>query len=82
MPNCHVCGEATPVTQFYLLRIYQNKGGCIWYYACGIKCLKSLVRDKTLGWDHFLLREYMTSCGKAWEFDSREKLEDFVNSLD
>lgn len=81
MPNCYICNKGTPVTQFYLLRIYQNQGDSIWYYACGIDCLKALVRDKTSGWDNFLLREYMTSCGRAWTFQSRGQLQGFVDRL-
>ena len=81
MPNCYVCNKGTPVTQFYLLRVYQNEHENIWYYACGVGCLKSLVRDKTQGWSHFLLREYMTTCGRAWQFGTREELLGLVNRL-
>ena len=81
MPNCYVCNKGTPVTQFYLLRVYQDGEVYSWYYACGVSCLKTLVRDKTQGWSHFVLREYMTSCGRAWTFHSREELLDFTDRL-
>jgi len=81
MPNCYVCNKGTPVTQFYLLRIYQELGAQVWYYACGVSCLKSLVRDKTVGYHNFLLREYMTSCGRGLRFESREELLNYVNKL-
>lgn len=81
MPNCYVCNKGTPVTQFYLLRVYQGFGAYMWYYACGVACLKSLVRDKTQGYSKFLLREYMTSCGKAQEFATREDLIAYTDKL-
>lgn len=81
MPNCYVCNKGTPVTQFYLLRIYQNRGASIWYYACSVACLKHLVLDKTQGWDEFLLREYMTSSGRDWSFATRGELQWFVDRL-
>ena len=81
MPNCYVCNKGTPVTQFYLLRIYQEFGASVWYYACGVPCLKKLVRDKSQGYSRFLLREYMTSCGKAQEFKSREDLLNYIGRL-
>ena len=81
MPNCYICTKETPVTQFYLLRVYRNQEVYSWYYACCIVCLKTLVRDRTQAENHFLLREYMTTCGRAWEFSSRQQLEEFVERL-
>ncbi len=81
MPNCYICNRGTPVTQFYLLRVFQNGGSYIWYYACGISCLRYLIQEKILGEGKFLLREYMTTCGKAWKFNSRDELKAFIDQL-
>lgn len=81
MPNCYMCKKETPVTQFYLLKMYKDEESAIWYYACGVPCLKKLVRDKAIEGSKFLIREYMTTCGKAWSFKSRGELEWFVGQL-
>lgn len=69
------------MTNFFLLRNYQNGGETIWWYACGIRCLKHLVRDKAYS-GSFLLREYCVSYGKAWTFKNKEELREFVSKLD
>lgn len=83
MPNCYTCEKETPITRFYLLRIYRDEKSSIWFYACGVTCLKALVLNKTQGYDNpsFLLREYMTTCGRAWRFSSRAELKEFVEGL-
>lgn len=80
MPSCYMCQKETPVTRFYLLRIFNDEVRYTWYYACGVKCLKLLVTDKVYDNVRCLLREYMDTCGKAWEFNGY-KLKEFVASM-
>ena len=81
MPSCYECGRETPVTQFYLLRNYLPDGErSTWWYGCGLRCLKELVLKKA-NVGSFLLKEYETTCGRSWFFNSREELIDFVSRL-
>lgn len=44
MPNCAVCGAETPVTRFYLVRLYEHYRGW-WLYFCSKGHLKMWVED-------------------------------------
>ena len=85
MPNCYACGKETPVTNFYLLRIYYDKKGKYteWFYACPNKRhLHDVALDKAF-YDQtsFLLREYRGNHGRAWRFENKTELMDFIDRL-
>ena len=80
MPNCYICKRETPVTRFYLLRVFMEYG-YMWYYTCSLKCLKALVLDKVYGEATYLLREYMDTCGKGWVFKTGDELRKFIATM-
>lgn len=45
MPKCSVCHKETPVTQFYLVRWYDETWGW-WLYFCGQEHLEEWFRKK------------------------------------